>query len=212
MCSSARVVVGEGAVACRSTSRRRGDVCVGVGEFAVACRSTVHSPASWRCAPRRASAWARGAGALGEVLFGASWRGREARQGLQRGDVRRSLRRAAAGEGAEAHDLQPGEVFGACRRGHEARGREVCSPAPWRCVHRRVSAWGKARWPAGPQPGVVAMRSSARWPAGPQPGVVAMCSSARFGVGEGAVACSSINFGRPGALLGSSVAFGSGYG
>ena len=182
-------------MACRSTTRRRGDVCVGVGEFAVACRSTVHSPASWRCAPRRASAWARGAGARGEVLFGASgrWRGREARRGLQPGDVRSSLRRAAAGEGAEAHDMQPGEVFGACRRGHEAREREVCSPAPWRCVHRRVSAWGKARWPAGPQPGVVAM-----------------CSSACFGVGEGAVACSSINFGRPGALLGSSVAFGSG--
>ena len=39
-------------------------------------------------------------------------------------------------------------------------------------------------------------------------GVVAMCSSARVGVGEGAEACSSTNFGRPGALLGSSVAFG----
>ena len=32
------------------------------------------------------------------------------------------------------------------------------------------------------------------------------------GEGEGAEACSSINFGRPGALLGSSVAFGSGCG
>ena len=30
--------------------------------------------------------------------------------------VRSSLRRAATGEGAEAHDLQPGEVHGACRR------------------------------------------------------------------------------------------------
>ena len=68
-------------------------------------------------------------------------RGREARQGLQPGDVRSSLRRAAAGEGAEA-----------------------------------------------------------------------MCSSARVGDGEGAEAGSSINFGRPGALLGSSVAFGSGCG
>ena len=29
--------------------------------------------------------------------------------------MRSSLRRAAAGEGTEAHDLQPGEVFGACR-------------------------------------------------------------------------------------------------
>ena len=68
-------------------------------------------------------------------------RGREARRGLQPGDVRSSLRRAAAGEGAEA-----------------------------------------------------------------------MFSSARVGEGEGAGACSSINFGWPGALLGGSVAFGSGCG
>jgi len=39
-----------------------------------------------------------------------------------------------------------------------------------------------------------------------------MSSSARVGVSEGLVACSSINFGRPGAQLGSSVAFGSGCG
>ena len=39
-----------------------------------------------------------------------------------------------------------------------------------------------------------------------------MCSSARVGEGEGAGACSSTNFGRSGALLGSSVAFGSGCG
>ena len=76
------------------------------------------------------------------------------------GVVWSSLWRAAAGEGAEAHDLQPGEVG----EGAGARG----------------------------------LRS----------GVVAMCSSARVGVGEGAEACSSTNFGRPGALLGSSVAFG----
>ena len=124
-------------------------------------------------------------GARGEVFNSASRRvrGRKARQGLhpgdvrgssaarrglQPGDVRSSLRRAPAGEGAEAHDLQPGEVF-------------------------RLSAWAKARRPAGPQPGVMAM-----------------CSSVRVGVGEDFVACSSINFGRPGALLGSSVAFGSG--
>ena len=47
---------------------------------------------------------------------------------------------------------------------------------------------------------------------GLQRGDVAMSSSARVGVGEGLMACSSINFGRPGALLGSSVAFGSGCG
>ena len=66
------------------------------------------------------------------------------------GAVWSSLRRAAAGEGAEAHDLQSG--------------------------------------------------------------VVAMCSSARVSVGEGAEARSSANSGRPGALLHSSVAFGSGCG
>jgi len=112
-------------------------------------------------------------GARGEVFFGSSlpMQGRDARRSLQPGDVRSSLRRAPVGEGAEAHDLQPSEVLG-------------------------VSAWAKARWPAGPQPGVVAM-----------------CSSACVGVGEGlVVACSSINFGRPGELLGSSVAFGSGCG
>ena len=49
-------------------------------------------------------------------------RGREARQGLQPGDVRSSLRRAAAGEGAEARGLQPGEVSGACRRGRRRGG------------------------------------------------------------------------------------------
>ena len=103
-------------------------------------------------------------GARGEVFFGASRRvrGRESRRGLQPGDVRSSLRRAPAGEGAEAHD----------------RARHV-----------------------GVGEGAVACRS--------QPGVVAMFTLARVGVGEGLVACSSINFGRSGALLGSSVAFGS---
>jgi len=58
-----RVGVGEGAAACRSTTRRRGDVFLG------ACRRgrrlcglsslQVHSPASWRCLPRRVSAWAK---------------------------------------------------------------------------------------------------------------------------------------------------------
>ena len=36
--------------------------------------------------------------------------------------MRSSLRRAAAGEGAEAHDLQSGEVFGACRSGRRRLG------------------------------------------------------------------------------------------
>ena len=43
-------------------------------------------------------------------------------------------------------------------------------------------------------------------------GADAICSSVRVGVGEGAEACSSTNFGPPRALLGSSVAFGSGCG
>ena len=51
----------------------------------------------------------------GSLRRAAAGEGAEA-QDLQPGDVRSSLRRAAAGEGAEAHDLQPGEVLGACRR------------------------------------------------------------------------------------------------
>jgi len=82
------------------------------------------SPASWRGVPRRASAWARGAGARGKVLFGASRPGRgfEAPRGLQPGDVRAFLWCALAGEGVEAHDFHPGEVFGACRRGKRLWG------------------------------------------------------------------------------------------
>ena len=71
--------------------------------------------------------------------------------------------------------------FSSARAGGQGRGS--ARSAAQRGV-RRVSAWAKTRWPAGLQPGVVAM-----------------CSSARAGVGEGAVACSSIDFGRPGALL-----------
>jgi len=58
-----RVGVDEGAAACRSTTRRRGDVSLG------ACRRRrrlgglnslqVRSLASWRCVPRRVSAWAK---------------------------------------------------------------------------------------------------------------------------------------------------------
>ena len=42
--------------------------------------------------------------------------------------------------------------------------------------------------------------------------VTARSATRSFGEGEGAEASSSINFGRPGALLGSSVVFGSGCG
>jgi len=43
--------------------------------------------------------------------------GREAQRDLHPGDARRSFRRASAGKGVEAHDLQPSEMFGAFRRG-----------------------------------------------------------------------------------------------
>ena len=57
-------------------------------------------------------------------------RGREARQGLQPGDVRSSLRRAAAGEGAEAHRLQPGDVRSSLQRAAAGEGAEaMCSSA-----------------------------------------------------------------------------------
>ena len=101
--------------------------------------------------------------ANGKARRRARARRREARQSLQPGDVRSSLRRVAAGEGTKRD--------------------EVCSH----------------------------VRSSLRRGA-PGEGAEAMFSSARVGVGVGAEDCSSINFGRPGALLGSSVAFGSGCG
>ena len=41
------------------------------------------------------------------------------------GVVFSSLRRAAAGEGAAAHDLQPGEVLGACRSGRRRGGVQL---------------------------------------------------------------------------------------
>jgi len=93
-----------------------------------------------------------------------------------RNDVQGFLRRAPAGEGAEAHDFQPGEG----------------------------AAWAKARRPAVPQPGVVAI-SFSRPP--PQWGGLDLDSRSsgcarlgggvgpplgvRVGVSEGLVACSS---------------------
>jgi len=138
-------------------------------------------------------------------------RGREARRGLQPGDVRSSLRKrgevcspatcevlfgARRRAKARRRTICSPARCSACRRGRRRGGLQVHNPASWRCVPRCVSAWAEAPWP--------------EWPAGPQPGVVAMSSSARVGVGEVLVACCSINSGRPGALLGSSVAFGSG--
>jgi len=156
---------------------------------------------------------ARVGGRVAKFFFGASRRvrGREAQRGLQPGDVRSSLRQrgevcspatcevlfgARRRARARRRTICSPARCSACRRGRRRGGLQVHNPASWRCVPRCVSAWAKARWP--------------EWPAGPQPGVVAMSSSAR--VGEGLVAYSSISFGRPGALLGSSVAFGSGCG
>ena len=117
-------------------------------------------------------------------------RGREARQGLQPGDVRSSLRRAAAGEGVKRDEVCA--KFSSARGG--GRGREGAKR-------------GKVRSPAMCEVLFGALRRAA---AGE--GAEPMCSSARVGVGEGAEACSSINSGRPGAPLGSSVALGSGCG
>jgi len=91
----------------------------------------------------------------------------------------------AGGRGRGGARSAAREVFGTCRRGRRCGGMQVHSPASWQCVPRRVSAWAKARWPAGPQPGVVAM-----------------CSSACVGVGEGAVACRSTARRRGNVLLG----------
>ena len=75
-------------------------------------------------------------------------RGREARQGLQPGDVRCSLRRAAVGEGAKRDEVcSPatcGVLFGA-RRWARARRRTIFSPA--RCS-ARVGVSGRRRWGA----------------------------------------------------------------
>ena len=95
--------------------------------------------------------------AMCEALFGSAARSAA-------GDVRSSIRRALAGEGA--------------RRRARARRRTICSPA--RCSACR-------RWR---RRGGLRVHNTASW----------------------RLACGSINFGRPGALLGSSVAFGSGCG
>ena len=103
-------------------------------------------------------------GARGEVFFGASQRvrGREARRGLQPGDVRSSLRQcgevcspatcevlfgARRRERARRRTICSPAMCSACRRGRRRGGLQVHSPASWRCFPRRVSAWAKARWP-----------------------------------------------------------------
>ena len=106
----------------------------------------------------------------------------EARRGLQLGDGREALNDSARAKRGEVCS----SVMGA--RARAKRGK----------VARRGLQLGD-------------VRSSLRRAAAGE-GAEAMCSSARVGVGEGAEACSSIIFGRPGALLGSSVAFGSGCG
>ena len=82
------------------------------------------------------------------VLFGASrrGRGREARQGIQPGDVRSSPRRAAAGEGAEAHELQPGEVRSSLRRAAAGEGAEARDLQPGEVLG--ACRRGRRRWDA----------------------------------------------------------------
>ena len=129
---------------------------------------------AWRSFLRCESACAR---ARSAARFAAQRRAKfssAAQRGLKSNDVRSSLRRAPVGEGAEAHDLQPGEVFGlsrgrkraaacrsttrrrgdvflgACRRGRRLGSLnhlQVYSLASWRCLPRRVSAWAKTLWP-----------------------------------------------------------------
>ena len=71
----------------------------------------------------------------------AAGEGAEARD-LQPGDVRSSLRRAAAGEGAEAHDLQPGEVLVACRRWRRRGGLQLYHPrAAWGATGQLSGNW-----------------------------------------------------------------------
>jgi len=139
----------------------------------------VCSRASRRGVHPHASAWARGAGARGDIL-GAVGVG----DGAKRSEIcspatcevllcaRRRARaqrrticsparcsaRVGMGEGAVAcrsAAWRRGDVFlGACRCGRRCGRLQVHSLASWRCVPQRVSAWAKARWHAGPQPGV----------------------------------------------------------
>jgi len=139
----------------------------------------------------RSPSWRRSAAKDGKVTLtlgvyrgaGAKrFRASEARRGLQLGDGREALNDSARAKRGEVCS----SVMGA--RARAKRGK----------VARRGLQLGD-------------VRSSLRRAAAGE-GAEAMCSSARVGVGEGAEAFSSTNFGRPGALLGSSVAFGSGCG
>ena len=121
-------------VTARSSSAR-----VGVGKRAPGARG-LQTGVSARCSSARVGVVKRGARAWKSFLRceSACARARSAVRSVTRRRAEFSLTRAGGrgrapvGEGAEAHDLQPGEVHG-------------------------VSAWAKARRPAGPQPGVVAM-------------------------------------------------------
>jgi len=105
--------------------------------------------------------------------------------------------------GARSSARRHGEVFlGARRRGQEAWGRVAKARSAARSQSGAVAMWPSARFGVGK--GAVACGSNAR----PRGDVL----SAHVGVGEDAEACSSISSGCPGALLGSSVAFGSGCG
>ena len=92
------------------------------------------------------------------VLFDARRWARARAGGRGRGGARSSARRSVphvgVGEGAAACSStvrRRGDVFlGACRRGRRLGGLnrlQVHSPASWRCLPRRVSAWAKAWWP-----------------------------------------------------------------
>ena len=146
-------------------------------------------------------------------FFGASRRvrGREARRGLHPGDVRSSLR-------------QRGEVCSPARRAKfssaRAGGRKGArSAAPRRHAPRKTSPRRRAVTLQATQaiePPPTPTRTEEHIATTPGCGPAGRRAFAhadtRDTSGEGLVACISINFGRPGALLGTSVAFGSGCG
>ena len=126
-------------------------VRVGVGNRASGARSrqpgvTARYPSARVGVVKRV---ARGEVSLVQVGVCECVRGREARRGLQPGDVRSFFRRAPVGEGARRRARARRRTIcsparcSACRRGRRRGGLHVHNPAPWRCVPRFVSAWGK---------------------------------------------------------------------
>jgi len=146
--------------------------------YSLASRQGINPRASggaWRKILRCESACARARSAARSAarrraefsLARAGWRGR----GGARYAARRGEPRVGVGEGAAAcrsPTQRRGDVFlGACRRGRRLGGLsslQVHSPASWRCLPRRVSAWAKAWWPVAlSTPGGLGRYWAAQW-------------------------------------------------